>query len=77
MLVFASEDEILRDDSIAFAHRLSAAGVRTELAIWPHLPHAFPMLEDWFAEANEARQQIITFIGEHLVKNNQNPGTES
>ncbi|MDI9245352.1 alpha/beta hydrolase [Marinobacter sp. CHS3-4] len=77
MLVFASEDEILRDDSIAFGNRLSAAGVRTELAIWPHLPHAFPLLEDWFAEASEARQQICTFIGEHLGNNNQKRGTES
>lgn len=68
ILVFASEDEIFRDDSIVFAHRLSAAGVRTELAIWPHLPHAFPLLEDWFSEASDARQQIITFIREHLSK---------
>ncbi|MBW7472171.1 alpha/beta hydrolase [Marinobacter sp. M216] len=67
-LIVASEAELLRDDSVLFARRLAAAGVPTELALWPHLPHAFPLLEDWFPEASGARQQITTFMKEQLQK---------
>lgn len=74
MLIMASEAEILRDDSVLFARRLGNAGVITELAMWPHLPHAFPLLEDWFPEAAGAREQIAAFIGEYVNKEIQNKG---
>jgi len=66
ILLMASDCEILRDDSVLFAHRLASAGTVVELALWPRLPHAFPLLEDWFPEASKARHQISTFIKEHM-----------
>ncbi|MBZ2168367.1 alpha/beta hydrolase [Marinobacter sp. F4216] len=69
-LIVASDAEILRDDSLHFAHRLGVAGVTTELALWPDLPHAFPLLEDWLPEASVAREQIGVFIQEQLDDKN-------
>lgn len=66
-LITASDAEILRDDGVLYANRLAQAGVTTELALWPHLPHAFPLLEHWFPEAAGAREQITTFINEQLT----------
>lgn len=66
-LITASDVEILRDDAVLYANRLAEAGVKTELALWPHLPHAFPLLEHWFPEASVAREFITTFIKEHLT----------
>lgn len=67
ILLMASDAEILRDDIIFFARRLASAGITVELALWPRLPHAFPLLEDWFPEAARARHQISTFIEEYMA----------
>ncbi len=64
--LIASEREVLRDDSISFAERARAAGVSVELSVWPCLPHAFPLLEDWFPEAAQARERIEAFIRNQL-----------
>ncbi|WP_138440478.1 alpha/beta hydrolase [Marinobacter alexandrii] len=64
--IVASEVEFLRDDSVHFARRLTQAGVPNELMLWTDLPHAFPLLEDWFPEARQAREDIAAFIHEQL-----------
>jgi monoterpene epsilon-lactone hydrolase len=46
--------------------KASEAGFKTELALWPLMPHAFPLLENWIAEAKRAREDITTFIQEQL-----------
>ena len=64
--IVASDVEFLRDDSIHFAQRLTRAGVTNELMLWTDLPHAFPLLEDWFPEARQAREDMTAFIREQL-----------
>lgn len=67
LLLYASTAELLCDDSVLFARKASLAGVTTSLALWPKLPHAFPLLEDWFAEARPAREDIAAFFKEQLA----------
>jgi acetyl esterase/lipase len=66
LLITASTAELLCDDSVLFARKASKAGVKTELALWPLMPHAFPLLERWIPEAKRAREDITTFIQEQL-----------
>lgn len=60
------EDEILLDDSLIAARRARAAGVTTQLDVWPVLPHAFPLLEGLFPEAAGARRDIAAFMRARL-----------
>jgi monoterpene epsilon-lactone hydrolase len=57
-----SEDEMLLDDGLLAAECARAAGVETELDVWPVLPHAFPIFESMFAEAPQARRDIVEFV---------------
>jgi epsilon-lactone hydrolase len=58
----AGDSESLRDDSVFAAQRAREAGVETELSVWPVLPHAFPIFEDLFVEARQARREMVEFI---------------
>jgi acetyl esterase/lipase len=60
------ESEVLRDDSVLAAECARAAGVKTQLDVWPVLPHAFPIFETMFAEASQARRDIVEFIGKYV-----------
>lgn len=62
----ASNDEVLRDDSLLLAMRARAAGVAVRADVWPLLPHAFPVLENWFVEARVARAAIVAFMRDCL-----------
>lgn len=64
----ASEREILLDDSVLAAIRAREAGVETQLDVWPVLPHAFLIFESMFVEAQQARQDVVTFIRRHLAR---------
>ena len=43
-LIQVGDDEMLRDDAMTMAERLRAAGVPTELELWPRMPHVWHML---------------------------------
>jgi monoterpene epsilon-lactone hydrolase len=60
------EEEFLLDDTLLAAKQARAAGVETELEVWPVLPHAFPIFESMFAEAPLARKDIVAFIRRHV-----------
>ncbi|TAM12210.1 MAG: alpha/beta hydrolase [Nevskiaceae bacterium] len=62
----ASNNEVLRDDSILLAMRARDAGVAVKVDIWPVLPHAFPVLENWLVEARAAREDIVAFMRRYL-----------
>lgn len=66
MLILASDNEVLMDDSILFARRAHAAGVRVRCEIWPRLPHAFPLFARMFPEARLARAEMLAFMQHHL-----------
>ena len=51
LLIHAGADEVLRDDSIRFAERARAAGVRVDLEIWPGVPHVWQLLPGLLPEA--------------------------
>ncbi|MGH8505117.1 MAG: alpha/beta hydrolase [Stenotrophobium sp.] len=66
LYLLASDNEILRDDTVLFVQRAREAGVATRMDIWPTLPHAFPLFEMMFPEAREAREDIVGFMKQHI-----------
>lgn len=53
--VFAAEHDVLRDEAIAYAQRLWAAGVSAELHVVPRVPHAFHVFAP---DAGVARRSV-------------------
>ena len=51
-LIFASEDEILRDDAAAMAAALERGGGAVRLVFHAGLPHAWPVFCGWLAAAD-------------------------
>lgn len=65
-LIFAGEDEILREDAIHFAEVAKAAGVDVRLEIYPHMWHVWQL----FLALPEARQSLddmAEFCRKHLA----------
>jgi acetyl esterase/lipase len=62
MLVHASTTEVLCDDALRVVAAARAAGVDTELRVWPQLPHAFPAFADILPEARQAVGEIAAFV---------------
>ena len=58
----ATDTEVLRDDTLMLGQRLREAGVPVRVDLWPRLPHAFPVLEQWLPEAAGARDDIVEFV---------------
>lgn len=66
VLVLVGTDEILHDDSATLHARLQAAGVESELHVWPDMFHgwlAVPTLR----EAHDATRQVGEFIVKHTT----------
>jgi epsilon-lactone hydrolase len=61
-LLQASAIEALIHDTRKFATRLEDAGVRTNLSVWPELPHVWHAFLGLFPEAMEALQEIADFV---------------
>lgn len=66
LLISVADDEILRDDSIAFARKAEAAGVNVTLRVAEGMFHCFPVCAPLFPEATQAMQEICVFIQTHL-----------
>jgi monoterpene epsilon-lactone hydrolase len=66
LYLIASDNEVLRDDTVFFAQRAREAGIETRMDIWPKLPHAFPLFEPFFPEVKQAREDIVAFIRSHV-----------
>ncbi|MYM61916.1 alpha/beta hydrolase [Pseudomaricurvus sp. HS19] len=75
LLFVASNDEILRDDSLLSFERACESGVQAELKLWTELPHAFPIFEGNFPEAGIARVEIVRFIEQLNMAKDKNPAT--
>lgn len=65
LLVHASADEALRDDSTRLVTRARDAGVEAELELWPDVPHGWQLM-GWIPEADESRQKAIAFLKKRL-----------
>lgn len=60
--ICASGDEVLRDDSIAFAQQLRSAGVRVDLSIWPQQDHVWPILKPASDATRHVLESITRFV---------------
>lgn len=66
ILIFAGEDETLRDDAIRFAEKAKKAGVDITLRIGEGMFHCYPAMAPLFPEATQAMIEICTFINTHI-----------
>jgi monoterpene epsilon-lactone hydrolase len=62
VLLHVGSDEILLDDSTRFAERARAAGVDTQLVVWPGLWHVFQVYAQALPEALQSIEQIGAFV---------------
>jgi monoterpene epsilon-lactone hydrolase len=62
LLIHASRDEVLRDDSIRFAERARAAGVSVDLKIWPVVSHAWQLSQFFVPEARQSLREASAFL---------------
>lgn len=65
ILVHASEDEVLRDDSIRVAEVARAAGLEVELELWPHVPHVWQFFAAVLPEARASLAAMTRFVRAH------------
>lgn len=63
-LIFASNHEMLRDDSIRLAEKMKAAKVPVELILRDNKPHIWPVLAHT-PEARKALRETVQFIRQH------------
>jgi monoterpene epsilon-lactone hydrolase len=62
LLIHVGADEVLLDDSRRLAERARAAGVRTELKIWPVVPHAWQLAYPFVPEARQSIAEAAAFL---------------
>lgn len=61
-----SRDEMLRDDSVRMAEKMKAAGVETELEVWPKVFHVWQVTADILPEGRKAIEKIAGFLRTRL-----------
>ena len=66
LLIYAGEDELLRDDSIRFAEKTNAVGVNVTLCVGKRMFHCYPACAPIFPEATKAKNEICEFIKSHV-----------
>lgn len=62
LLIFAGNDELLRDDSVRFAHKAQAAEVPVTLHVEEGMFHCYPVCAPLFPEATAAMKELAAFI---------------
>jgi monoterpene epsilon-lactone hydrolase len=65
LLLHASHDEVLRDDTVRVAERARAAGVVVELALWHRVPHVWQFFAAVLPEARASLEASAAFIRRH------------
>lgn len=66
MLVHASADEVLRDDSVRVVERARAAGVDVTFRLWRRVPHVWQFFSAVLPEARESLDDVVRFVREQL-----------
>ena len=69
LLMHASTDEVLRDDTLRVADRARAAGVPVELALWARVPHVWQFFAAVLPEARASLAATQAFVRRHLGEN--------
>lgn len=67
MLIYVSDNEVLRDDGLRVAERAAAADVPTDLRIWRGQPHVWPLFVPVLPEANTVMQEIGEYVQRQSV----------
>ena len=70
LLIHAGEREILRDDSIRFAAKATAAGVVVDLKIWPVVPHVWQIAHSFLPEGRRSLDMAAAFLKSHMPERN-------
>jgi acetyl esterase/lipase len=68
LLLHASHDEVLRDDTVRVAERARGAGVDTELRLWHRVPHVWQFFPAVLPEAAESLRDAGHFIVRHSLE---------
>lgn len=76
VLLQVSNNEILLDDSVRFAQRVQEAGGDARLEVWKGLWHVWQNFPGRVPEADQAIEQIVAFLREHLAPVAVPPGHE-
>jgi len=66
LLMFAGNDELMRDDTVGFANKAKDAGVDVEMEVGEGMFHCYPACAPLFPEANAAMEKIVGFIQDKL-----------
>lgn len=64
--VVVGSDEVLRDDSERLVENIRSAGGQAQIAVWPQMPHVFPLLAAIIPEGAQAIEDIAEFVREQL-----------
>jgi monoterpene epsilon-lactone hydrolase len=68
MIIHASEQEILRDDSVHLAERARQAGVSVEIKLWPTVPHVWQMAHQLIPEGRESLRLVNEFLDRQVPR---------
>lgn len=60
--VVASDNEVLRDDSVRLAEKIQQQGGEVELMMWSRQPHVWPTFYPFLPEAKLSVQQMAEFV---------------
>ena len=67
-LIQVGSDEVLLDDAVRMAAELKAAGCRTEIEIWPRMPHVWHLYARILPEGRTAIEHIGRFVRDALAQ---------
>ena len=66
LLIHVGTDETLLDDSRRLAERAQRAGVKTQLKIWPAVPHVWQLFQRWIPEARSSLREAGMFFAREV-----------
>lgn len=66
VLLQASNSEILRDDTLRMAEKLTATGTDVTLDMWDNTPHVWPLFQGWLPEADAALNRVADFVTQRV-----------
>jgi acetyl esterase/lipase len=66
LLIHVGADETLLDDSRRLAERAQRAGVKTQIKIWPAVPHVWQLFQRWIPEGRSSLREASMFFAREV-----------
>ena len=66
LLIHVGTEETLLDDSRRLAERAQRAGVKTQLKIWPAVPHVWQLFQRWVPEGRSSLREAGMFFAREV-----------